>query len=120
MTETETRKIPQGWRHVGISIKFAERFPNQMGFTDGKTGKPVSAERVQAYLDDLKAHGYEAIPCCDNVDAKGWCLGSDKMTEQDEKDLRDYINEGDKVLSSLLAGGRQLEQSLNLLEGKED
>jgi len=61
-------------RHSGVAIRYIEERASEIG--KGLAYYLNCTEReARAYLDDLKARGYEAVPACDNVDEKGWCKG---------------------------------------------
>jgi hypothetical protein len=76
--------------HIAVSIRGLEdrllgRVPRKYGtweILQDDTGRFLTKTEVWKEIDRCKKFGYEVIPNCDNVDARGFCKGHGE-TEQD-------------------------------------
>lgn len=67
-------------KHMGIAIAFMEKQADHIIeglFTDAETKQPLPVKEVRAELKRLREAGLEFIPCCDNTDTRGLCLGAE-------------------------------------------
>jgi hypothetical protein len=72
------------WHHSDVSIEAAllasdERL-RMLGLT--RDGKQLPLDQFRRELKLLHAHGYECVPMCNNVDAKGRCLGHEPEVKE--------------------------------------
>lgn len=72
--------------HGTVELDFILRAPEELAgsmLRDRVTGKTLTSAEAKARAVILKAQGFSVMPCCDNHDKEGNCLGhTDSATER--------------------------------------
>lgn len=62
--------------HLGMTIEYARWFIKNKSWTKYPLINGVSSRKEALhYLDRLEKDGFKYIPCCENINSEGNCLG---------------------------------------------